>query len=551
MNSEHNLDNLFEQARRDAERLRFGQDELASILDKADSVRGAPMPAPNSRIQRLFNRKTIMKTSLLTTVAIVTALLWNNGEQPPIQQSITQVPSQQLIQPTQPTASAIQHGSQHQRHDRNGTAQRPTIQTTTPLNSVAPVDSVKEPAPYDFVAVDDGGEPNTDMNRLSEIAIYPPEARQKGIEGNVMVRVLVGKNGKAKRCFVEQTASPLLNQAAMDAVLQAPFTAAIHNKQPVDCWVSYPVKFKLNEISKGGTIGGVLLLKLNDEELQTLGVSTSQSSGENTTTLITGKDTTVFNHHPRSLSFLIRSDKEAKRASVRMYYKRVQGGTNLQVIEDGFVFTLDEKSSEKIPDIVPVLLSQGINGQKISVYDGVDTVVVSKTVNHLVPVAVAINTKAEQAVVLWYEPTPAVLAALPERYRTALERELKASEKYSSLCDIQNPQERKEIENAIAGRPFFDTWRSCAGVLSVKSVFPNPAREQSTVRFRLDAPRNITLSVHDIYGQRLSSIPRTNELPSGEHELLLDLTGRTAGIYLVVLTTDNGEQAVQRIIVER
>lgn len=154
-------------------------------------------------------------------------------------------------------------------------------------------------------------------------------------------------------------------------------------------------------------------------------------------------------------------------------------------------------------------------------------------------------------VVLWYRNTPEVIAALPDRYRIPLERELAAAQKYSSLCEIPNREEREELERVIAGKPFLETWRSCAGALTAKSIAPNPAQHEATVRFSLSVPRSVSAALHDIRGQHLETLHTAQNFGTGEHTLSVNLTKHIAGMYLLVLTTAQGEQTVQRVMIEK
>ena len=154
-------------------------------------------------------------------------------------------------------------------------------------------------------------------------------------------------------------------------------------------------------------------------------------------------------------------------------------------------------------------------------------------------------------VVLWYRNTPEVIAALPDRYRIPLERELAAAQKYSSLCEIPNREEREELERVIAGKPFLETWRSCAGALTAKSIAPNPAQHEATVRFSLSVPRSVSAALHDIRGQHLETLHTAQSFGTGEHTLSVHLTKHIAGMYLLVLTTAQGEQTVQRVMIEK
>lgn len=75
---------------------------------------------------------------------------------------------------------------------------------------------VEEPAPDAFIPVE--REPGVDLAKLQKSIKYPELARRAGVEGKVIVRVLVDEKGKARRQLIEFTDNELLNQAAMDAI---------------------------------------------------------------------------------------------------------------------------------------------------------------------------------------------------------------------------------------------------------------------------------------------------------------------------------------------
>jgi TonB family protein len=101
-----------------------------------------------------------------------------------------------------------------------------------------------ENEPGKFVVVDK--EPEVDLERLQKNIIYPPIPIKIGIEGKVITRVLVDKFGKAKKVIVDYTDSDLLNDAATKAITDyGVFTPARRNGEPVPCWVSIPIVFRL------------------------------------------------------------------------------------------------------------------------------------------------------------------------------------------------------------------------------------------------------------------------------------------------------------------
>lgn len=104
-----------------------------------------------------------------------------------------------------------------------------------------PVDEI--PPDDTFIPVEK--EPYVDLAELQKKVIYPEMARRAGIEGRVIIRVYVDKTGKPVKYKIEATDSQMLNQAAIDAVMKTTFTPAIQNGQPIGCWVTIPIQFKL------------------------------------------------------------------------------------------------------------------------------------------------------------------------------------------------------------------------------------------------------------------------------------------------------------------
>lgn len=76
---------------------------------------------------------------------------------------------------------------------------------------------------------------------------YPEMARQTGLEGMVVVRILVYKDGTVKDVIVVRPSGTSVGfeEAAIAACKQWVFKPAIQNQKPVSVWVNYPVKFAI------------------------------------------------------------------------------------------------------------------------------------------------------------------------------------------------------------------------------------------------------------------------------------------------------------------
>lgn len=78
-------------------------------------------------------------------------------------------------------------------------------------------------------------------------AEYSDLARDAGIEGRVVVRILVGKDGRVKDAVVDPKFSiPILDAIALEAARGSVFTPALNNGHPVAVWVARPYEFRLH-----------------------------------------------------------------------------------------------------------------------------------------------------------------------------------------------------------------------------------------------------------------------------------------------------------------
>lgn len=76
---------------------------------------------------------------------------------------------------------------------------------------------------------------------------YPPSARRLGLEGTVIVRVLVTPAGAAEQVEVAQSSGvAMLDQAALNAVRHWLFVPARRGNRPTTALVDVPIRFRLN-----------------------------------------------------------------------------------------------------------------------------------------------------------------------------------------------------------------------------------------------------------------------------------------------------------------
>lgn len=103
-----------------------------------------------------------------------------------------------------------------------------------------------EPNPNDFVFAEEEPKP-VNMDDVRKLIGYPQMARDAGIEGVVVMRVLVSKRGKYKKHRIVQQGHSMLSAAVAEHISRLKFTPAIQGGKPIEFWVNIPFNFKLIE----------------------------------------------------------------------------------------------------------------------------------------------------------------------------------------------------------------------------------------------------------------------------------------------------------------
>jgi TonB family protein len=77
--------------------------------------------------------------------------------------------------------------------------------------------------------------------------VYPPELQAAGVEGTVMLRAIVSKDGTVLQPRVINSVDPRLAKAALDAVAEWRYTPTLLNGQPVETMTTISVEFHLDQ----------------------------------------------------------------------------------------------------------------------------------------------------------------------------------------------------------------------------------------------------------------------------------------------------------------
>lgn len=75
---------------------------------------------------------------------------------------------------------------------------------------------------------------------------YPEIARKAQMEGTVLVKVLVGPDGKVKDAQIIQGVNQILNKAALQAARKCTFIPGKQRDFPVRAWMALPFNFRLH-----------------------------------------------------------------------------------------------------------------------------------------------------------------------------------------------------------------------------------------------------------------------------------------------------------------
>jgi len=76
---------------------------------------------------------------------------------------------------------------------------------------------------------------------------YPKDLREKGIEGEVIVKAFISREGRVTETRISQKLDPDLDRIAVNAVQRTLFNPALYNGRPAAVWISIPILFTLKD----------------------------------------------------------------------------------------------------------------------------------------------------------------------------------------------------------------------------------------------------------------------------------------------------------------
>jgi protein TonB len=118
---------------------------------------------------------------------------------------------------------------------------------TAPSQNVAPASQdtpgLDTPGPIDVAPVASDA---TVKKRYAPVPPYPLAALRAGIQGEVLVRIRIDRDGVPAEIRIEHSSgNALLDRAALDGVRRWLFEPALRNGVPVEVWATVPVRFSI------------------------------------------------------------------------------------------------------------------------------------------------------------------------------------------------------------------------------------------------------------------------------------------------------------------
>lgn len=117
--------------------------------------------------------------------------------------------------------------------------------TDLPPPTPAPSKQVAEEEDEIFVVVEQMPVIKGGLQQLYKYVEYPDLARKAGLEGTVVIKIVVSPEGKPTQPEVLKSVHKVLDDAAINGIMQLQFEPARQRNRLVSVWISIPVVFDL------------------------------------------------------------------------------------------------------------------------------------------------------------------------------------------------------------------------------------------------------------------------------------------------------------------
>ncbi|GAB4330980.1 MAG: energy transducer TonB [Calditrichia bacterium] len=149
--------------------------------------------------------------------------------------------TEQINRPPPPARPTIPVASEDEDFPEEETIEETDIDFTQPIDEPPPPPPQEEEPIVEFYALSEKPEV---IKRVEPV--YPELARKAGIEGMVVVKVLIGTKGDVEKVEVIKS-HPMLDEAAVTAAKQFKFKPGKQRERFVKVWMTIPFTFKLKK----------------------------------------------------------------------------------------------------------------------------------------------------------------------------------------------------------------------------------------------------------------------------------------------------------------
>jgi hypothetical protein len=350
----------------------------------------------------------------------------------------------------------------------------------------------------------------------------------------------------------------------------------------------------INGIKIPTSIQGIQAIELSDEQLKNLGVEKT-STGYS----LTGVLTINPSETAPILAFMGAGTKRQTSITLSSEKLKTTAGrfgvdTSSNVLPINFSLILNEETSravmtksDKNVDVFPLVVSQkmnsALNTENAKVYvfgnasgeqsqaryaeesaqlfsasgirssDNKQSVSLNEfpLMGKLVPVIIRIpnGKNPSNETLLWYYPDEQFLSKLPLAIAQEIREEIKRIKQREE--ESQTSPSGTLLQERLTGEyKYTEVARSRNGSIEILSVGPNPAQSQATLRLRTYSSRSINVVLYDMSGTKISVLESSSALSIGEHTIPLELANLPSGAYLISLISNQGEQAIERLIIQ-
>ncbi len=173
--------------------------------------------------------------------------------------------------------------------------------------------------------------------------------------------------------------------------------------------------------------------------------------------------------------------------------------------------------SVTVPTFTPSLVTDGIGRKRIFSGDS--------NYNKLVPILLRAGTPSDTIgatdLIFWYQPTPEFLADLSDSARAIAQ----------SLAGVNGSTNSTDVHGAI----------------QQAISFPNPSKGSFSVQLTLGGARTLTFTLRNLLGQQAAPSVQSRMDETGEQSL--DFSTAPEGVYLLDISSDQGERYIERVVI--